>query len=293
MVSWSRLGWVVWLVVGFSLVLNISNIARVGITDTVGDDLGATIGKVDTVLARGGIAISVLILGKVSTRVVISNSIAVLVDSRLIISWLMVWSWLVNNWSWVVDWGWLVDHWGWVVDWGWLVHNWGSMIHWGWLVDHWSWVVHWGWVVDWGMVHWGVVHWGVVHWGVVHKAVVHWDMVDWGMVDWGMDWDMGWSMDSSAVLLSSIWVVDILWGSMRLAGNHSSIGAMGLVHRVAHSGSISVLDDLVVGLGSSSSWRIERAISGNAAAQRMSDMAFPNNPHSSLLSPVSLSAVTL
>ena len=100
-VGWSRLGWVVWLVVGFSLVLNISNVARVGITNTVGDNLGATIRKVNTVLARGGIAISVLILGKVSTRVVISNSIAILVDSWLIISWLMVWSWLVN-WFWFI-----------------------------------------------------------------------------------------------------------------------------------------------------------------------------------------------
>ena len=73
------------------------------------------------------------------------------------------------------------------------------------------------------------------------------------MVDWGVDWNVGWCMYSSAGLLSSIWIVNILGSSMRLAGNNSCIRAMRLVHRVAHSWSISMFDDLVVGLVSSGS----------------------------------------
>ena len=241
-VSW--LSWVVWLVVGLTLVSHISNVARVGISNVVGDNLGATVWKSNTVFTSGGIAISVLVLGKVGTRVVISNSITILIDSWAIIFWLMV-SWLgwvvwsrFVDWGWVV-WGWgrLVDNWSWVVDSSWLVNNW--------LVDNWSWVVDWGWLVD----NWG---W-VVDWG--------WLMVSWGMdwdVLWGMDWDMGWSMNSSAVLLSGIWVMDVLWGSMGLAGHNSSIRSMGLVDGVAHSWSISVLDDLVVGLVSGSNGQKSR-----------------------------------
>ena len=59
---------------------------------------------------------------------------------------------------------------------------------------------------------------------------------------------MSWSMHSCAVLFSSIRVVDILRGSMGLLGYHCSIGSMGLVNRVAHSWSVSVLDHLMVGL---------------------------------------------
>ena len=68
-----------------------------------------------------------------------------------------------------------------------------------------------------------------------------------GMVG-SVDWHVGWSMHSSAVLLSGVWVVHVLGGGMGLLGNHGSIGAVGLVNRVAHSWSISVLDDLVMGL---------------------------------------------
>ena len=163
MISWGWVdldwGWVVWLVMGLSLVLDISNISRVSISSVVSHNLGTAIGKGDPVLASGGVAVPLLVLGKVGTRVVISNGIAILVDSWLIIGWLgwVIWSWLVDNWSWVVDWGWLVVSWGRVV------------------------------------------------------------------VCWGMDRSMSWGMDSSAILLSSVWVMDVLWGSMGLAGNNSSI----------------------------------------------------------------------
>ena len=207
MVNWGWLDNLDWCIVCLSLVLHISNIARVAISNIVGHNLSAAVWKSNTVFTVGGITISALVGGKVGSRVVISYSISILVHSRS--NWLS----LVDNRSWVVDW---------------LVHNnWSSMVHWGWLVDnHWSWVVNWGWL---GNNQWS------------------------SMVNWSMDWNMGWSMDSSASLLSSIWVVDILRGSMGLAGNNSCVRAMRLVHRVAHSWSIAVLDDLVVGLVSSGS----------------------------------------
>jgi len=185
MVSWCWVGldWG-WVIMGLSFVLDISNIARVGISSAVGDNLGATIRKSNTVFTSSGIAIPVLILLEAGTRVVISDSIAVLVDSWLIIGWLLV------SWSWVV-WGRFVNNWGWVVDWSWVWdNNWSSLVDWGWVWDNnWSCMVHWSWF----------------------------------MIDRGVDWGMSRGMDSSALLFSSIWVVDILWGSMGLAGNNSSI----------------------------------------------------------------------
>ena len=77
-------------IVSLTLVSDISNIARVAIGNVVGHNLGTAIGKSHAVLAIGSITITVLVLGKASSRVIISNSIAVLVDSRAIISGLMV-----------------------------------------------------------------------------------------------------------------------------------------------------------------------------------------------------------
>ena len=64
--------------------------------------MGATIGKSYTIFSIGSITITGFILSKVGTRVVISNSISISVDSWAIISRLRV-SW-VNNGS-MVDWG--------------------------------------------------------------------------------------------------------------------------------------------------------------------------------------------
>ena len=147
-----------WGIVSLTLILDISNIARVSIGHIVSDNLGATVRKGNTVLAVGGIAITSLVLTKVGTRILVSHSVLISVDSWGVISWLlvamdrlgwMVWSrgWLVSgyyspvhNWGRVVDWGCLVNDGGSMVDWGWLVDDVGSMVDrsgviWGQLVD--------------------------------------------------------------------------------------------------------------------------------------------------------------
>ena len=112
-------------ILGFTLVSDISNISRVGIPNIVGDNLGTAIGKSYTVFARGSNTITVLTLSKVVTRVVISDSITVLVESWAFISRLMVsrlrvsglvGGSLVNNGSGVVDRSGFVDNRGRVVD---------------------------------------------------------------------------------------------------------------------------------------------------------------------------------
>ena len=219
-----RLGWVVWLIVSLALILDIGDIARVSVSHLVSDDLGAAVGKGNTVLAIGGVTITGLVLSKVSTRVVVSNSVLVPVDSWAIIGWLLV---AVDG-SWVVG-SWLVDHWCWVVD---------RFVDYG------------GSVVDWGMVDNGlVVHNGS---GVVDRGRV---VVDWGRVAVNglVDRDVGRSMNSSAVLLSGVGVVHVLGSCVGLLGHNGGIGAVGFVNGVAHSWSISVLDDLMVGLVSGSS----------------------------------------
>ena len=82
MISWDRvsLDWGRGIVC-LTLILDISNIARVSIGNIVGDNLGAAVRKGNTVLAVGGVAITSLILTKVGTRVLISHS--VLVSVRL------------------------------------------------------------------------------------------------------------------------------------------------------------------------------------------------------------------
>jgi len=124
---------VVWLIVSLSFVSYINNISRVSISSVVGHNLGAAIRKGNTVLSGGGIAIPVLVLGKVDTRVVISHSITILVDSWLIIRWLLV------SGSWVV-WCWLVHNRGWVVDWSWVGNNHWCWVIWSWPVDNREWV---------------------------------------------------------------------------------------------------------------------------------------------------------
>ena len=82
MISWDRvsLDWGRGIVC-LTLILDISNIARVSIGNIVGDNLGAAVRKGNTVLAIGGVSITSLILTKVGTRVLISHS--VLVSVRL------------------------------------------------------------------------------------------------------------------------------------------------------------------------------------------------------------------
>ena len=188
MIGWGGVGldwgWVVWLVVSFSLVPDVSNVSGVTVSNVVGDNLGATVWESNTVFSSGGVSVSVLALGKVGTRVVISNSVSVLVDSWLIIRWLVV-SWLVD-WGWVV-WGWLVD-WGWVV-WGWLVDNWGWVVWgWGWVVWSWGWVGNLDWVVDNGVgnLDWVVDDWVVDDWCGVDNWVSSMGLVDSMRHNWAM-----------------------------------------------------------------------------------------------------------
>ena len=89
---------------GGTLVFNVSNIARVGISSSIGDNLGAAIRKNSAVFSRGGISVPLLVLSKVGSRVAVSHSVVVSIDCRDIgIGWLLV------GWSGVV-WGWPV--WG-------------------------------------------------------------------------------------------------------------------------------------------------------------------------------------
>merc|ERR1719295_2048759 len=87
MVCWNWLGcWVVgrlWLVLrelGYTLVLDVSNIPGVSIGHVVSDNLGAAVGQGHPVLALDGIAVPVLVLAKVGARVVVSHGILVGVD---------------------------------------------------------------------------------------------------------------------------------------------------------------------------------------------------------------------
>ena len=73
------------VLLGIALVPDIGNIARVGITNSVGHNLGAAIGKGNTVLAVGGIAVALLVGLEVGASVVISNSIAILVLGGLLL----------------------------------------------------------------------------------------------------------------------------------------------------------------------------------------------------------------
>ena len=81
---------VVGLVLGLTLIPDISNIARVGISNVVGHNLGAAIGKSHTVLAVGGVVVAGLVGSEVGARVVIVDSVGVVVDGRAIISGLRV-----------------------------------------------------------------------------------------------------------------------------------------------------------------------------------------------------------
>merc|ERR1712018_571198 len=211
------------------------------------DMLGAAIGKSNRVATSGGITVAVFVGRECSLGVVILNSVSVFVYSWPIISWFMVWSrfvgwgmvswsmyyWLVYNWSYV--WSGVVDNWGMI--WSWFVDNWGVI--WSWLVDGWGVIRSRGWVIHWSM-DLSVVNWSWVVWG---------SMMDRGVsVGWGVDWDMSWGVDSSTVLFSSIRIMYILWGSMRLASNDSVVGAMRFVDGVAYGRGIAVLDNLMARL---------------------------------------------
>ena len=109
-------------VVGFTFVFDISNVARVGIVNTVGHNLGTAIGKSHAVFSSSSITITVFVGTKVSIRVIISNGISVVVHSGSIISGFMVSGSRVGGFvcgSWVGS-GFVSGSWvrSWLVDWG-------------------------------------------------------------------------------------------------------------------------------------------------------------------------------
>ena len=98
--SWVRC-WVVCLgfrVGSYSFICNLGDVARVGIGGSVGDDLGTTIGKSDTVWSRCGIAVTLFALSEGSLAVIISYGIFVGIYWRsywlnVSRSWSVIWSW--------------------------------------------------------------------------------------------------------------------------------------------------------------------------------------------------------
>ena len=96
--------------------------------------MGATIGKIHTVFTTGSITITVFMLFKIITRVVIEDSITILIESWGIISRFVVRIGVVNG---LVDRGWVVDR-SRLIDRGrcWVVDR-GRLIDRGWVV-HWS-----------------------------------------------------------------------------------------------------------------------------------------------------------
>ena len=142
---WCRLCWKVRLcfwVRSNAFVFNISNITTISISNSISYNLCATIGKLDTVFAVGGIPITVFIGSKISLCIVIMHCISKLVDRWSFIGWLfaisrsmdrcMISRFGMNN-------G-FVNNWGYI--WGWLVYNWGMVWSWfGWVVSRLGWVV--------------------------------------------------------------------------------------------------------------------------------------------------------
>jgi len=250
----SRLLGLIGSVVGLTLVFDISNIPRISISYRVGDDLGTAIRKSHAVFSIGGITITVLILSKVGARVVISDSITILVDSRAIISGLMVSrsgvSGLVGG-SWVNN-GWLVNDGSGFVNWGrgrfvdgsrfvsgsWVVNG-SGLVSGSWVVDG-SRLVSGSWVVDGGMVDGGMVD------GVSKSMVNGVGSMGEGMVGKrfvGISGDGG--MVGSSIFLLVVVLVDLIGGSSRLAVDSCAIATMGFVDGGSHSGGIAVFDALV------------------------------------------------
>ena len=77
-------------IVGLTLISDISNITRVFITNRIGHNLGTTIRKIYTIFTISSITITVFMLFKVGTRVVIKDSISIFIVSRGIICRFMV-----------------------------------------------------------------------------------------------------------------------------------------------------------------------------------------------------------
>merc|ERR1739838_681964 len=87
MISWSSMGSWSSSIAGNSFIGDILDVSRVSISAIV-DKLSPAIRKSHPVAARGGVAISLLLLSKVISTVVVTHSILVGVHWGLIIHWL-------------------------------------------------------------------------------------------------------------------------------------------------------------------------------------------------------------
>ena len=185
--------------------------------------MGATIGKSYTIFSIGSITITGFILSKVGTRVVISNSISISVDSWAIISRLRV-SW-VNNGS-MVDRG--------------MVNR--DMVDRG-VVDRSS--MKDGSMVD-SMMNRCMVN-SMVSRCMMNSMVEGCSMEDRSMVSMnvfvGMEGNRG--MVGSSILLLVVVLVDLIRGGSRLAVDSCTIATMGLVDGGSHRRGIAVFDELV------------------------------------------------
>ena len=165
MVSRCFMNWFVGVITWGSFIGYFNNVTRVAISSVVLYNLGTAIGKGYTVFAISRVAVASFICPKVDSRIIISNSIFVLIFSWYIsVSWFFV-GWGVVSWSRFVNWGWLVN-WSWLVDRGGLV-NWSRLINWGWFVDR-CWFVSWSSTVDWSMSNGMAVSWGM---SVLHSSM--------------------------------------------------------------------------------------------------------------------------
>ena len=68
------------IIVGFTSVLDISNVSTISIINLVSDSLDSAIGKGNSVASRGSISITSFGLAEVYSRVVILGSIGIVVD---------------------------------------------------------------------------------------------------------------------------------------------------------------------------------------------------------------------
>ena len=192
--------------------------------------MGATIGKSYTIFTIGSITITGFILSKVGTRVVISNSISISVDSWAIISRLRV-SW-VNNGS-MVDRGMVNRD---MVDRG-VVDR--SSMEDGSMVDS---------IMNRGMVN------SMMSRCMMNSMVERCGMEDRSMVSMnifvGMEGNRG--MVGSSILLLVVVLVDLIGGGSRLAVDSCAIATMGFVDGGSYRRGIAVFDELVAVLISSS-----------------------------------------
>merc|ERR1719450_1045766 len=167
----------------------------------------------------------VLVLLEVGTRVVISNSIAILVNSWAIISGFRVsrlvgGSWVGNNSRFVDNGSGLVDgSRGGLVDWGR-----GGLVNWGRFVDR-------GWVVD--------------RSGVVDGSMGMGDSMGKVSMGWGVDGVVAGGMDSSDVFLLIVVLVNFIGSGGGLGVDSCVVTTMGFVNGGGDSGGVAVLDALV------------------------------------------------